>query len=102
MSEKMLSVMSEMVTKVCEQDKEIARLRAELESVKADRDGCCEEVDKRDATITALWYLWDVISERFPDKWDHLQHDLRDKNGNIDNKAIEDITRAVEETDHLR
>ena len=94
--------MSEMVTKVCEQDKEIARLRAELESVKADRDGCCEEVDKRDATITALWYLWDVISERFPDKWDHLQHDLRDKNGNIDNKAIEDITRAVEETDHLR
>lgn len=80
---------------------ELAATKEKLEGVEADRDGCCEEIEKREAVITALDVLWMTISDKFPEKWDHLQYDLNDENGTVVLKTVEEVIRKVEKTDSL-
>jgi hypothetical protein len=150
MSKEMLSVMSEMVTKVCEQSREITQLREENLALKLQQAKKQEEVkalhdvwwmayncfpqswadvtehlidDKGDidieaakvlseklrnkdgleeeATVDALVCLWDEISLKFPDKWDHIQHDLRNEARVVDIKTVEKVTKLVEKLDTL-
>ena len=91
----------------CEREKiaaikeKLAATKEKLECVEADRDGCCEEVDKREDVITALHVLWMTIMDKFPGKWDHLQVNIHNKDGTVVLKTVEEVIRKVEKTDAL-
>jgi len=81
MSDKMLSVMSEMVSKVCEQDKEIAQLKAALE--------------KKQEEVEALHDVWWRAYNCFPESWRDVQEHLIDDKGVIDIEAAKVLAEKL-------
>jgi len=87
MSDKMLSVMSEMVSKVCEQSKEITQLKAALA--------------KKQAEVEALHDVWWQAYNCFPESWLDVQNHLIDTKGTIDIEDANAVAKALQKKPEL-
>ena len=81
-------VMSEMVTKVCEQSREITQLREENLALKLQQA-------KKQEEVKALHDVWWRAYNCFPQSWDDVTEHLIDDKGDIDIEAAKVVSEKL-------